>query len=194
MSVNSIPSANQYLFTGTSADTKPVVAVQPGSLFTETDTLNQFIFGSDYAWHPYYSKTGMLDGSGNPISSSGGALYSAMFIWQPSTLSYIHASADASGNLNTTGSGGGGGGTVTANQGTSGTDPWLFTPQQYAFQFDSSANPVLYLGEAATGSATSAAVWRIQKINTASGVQITWAGGSASFTNVWNNRASLSYS
>jgi hypothetical protein len=79
----------------------------PGSMFIETDTLQQFTYSKTAGWVSYYTKTGLLDGSGSPIGSSGGALYTAAFIWQPSSLSYIHASADASGNLNVTGGGGG---------------------------------------------------------------------------------------
>lgn len=84
---------------------------------------------------------------------------------------------------------GGGSGSVTQ-----GTVPWVVDDLQLALQFDSSASPILYLGQAAPGSATSAAVWRIQKINTTSGVAITWADGAATFTQVWDNRASLTYS
>lgn len=51
---------------------------------------------------------------------------------------------------------------------------------------------VTYLGEAAVGSATSAAVWRIKKIvETGDDVSITYAGGK--FDQVWDNRASLTY-
>lgn len=54
-----------------------------------------------------------------------------------------------------------------------------------------------YLGYAAPGSATSSAVWAIKKItydgsNNATDIQ--WAGGAASFVNIWDNRAGYSYS
>lgn len=55
------------------------------------------------------------------------------------------------------------------------------------------ANPV-YVGLAPPGSATSAAVWQIKKL-TYSGSNPTatqWAAGGA-FTQVWDNRASLTY-
>lgn len=52
-----------------------------------------------------------------------------------------------------------------------------------------------YLGYAPPGSLTSAAVWAIEKLVFAGGgVTITWANGSASATNIWDNRASLPYS
>ncbi len=51
-----------------------------------------------------------------------------------------------------------------------------------------------YVGEAAIGTATSAALWRIKRVDSATGIIILWADGNASFDNVWDNRASLSYS
>lgn len=105
MTVYSVVSGNQTIYNGLSTDTKPTNSIMPGSLFIETDTANQFIYSATAGWVAYFTKTGVLDGSGNAISSSGGALYTAAFIWQPSSLSYIHASADASGNLNVTAAG-----------------------------------------------------------------------------------------
>ncbi len=52
-----------------------------------------------------------------------------------------------------------------------------------------------YVGEASIGTATSSAAWRIKKITyTGSSLSITWADGDDNFDNVWDNRASLSYS
>lgn len=51
----------------------------------------------------------------------------------------------------------------------------------------------IYLGEAAVDSATSDAVWRVQRIDTSTG-QILFADGDPSFDNIYDNRASLSYS
>jgi len=59
-----------------------------------------------------------------------------------------------------------------------------------------SGSNLLYLGEAPPGSATSAAAWRIQKY-TYSGSNLTdtqYADGDEEFDNVWDDRASLSYS
>jgi len=50
-----------------------------------------------------------------------------------------------------------------------------------------------YVGEAAIGTLTSAASWRIKKIDSTSGVSITWAGTGV-FDKIWDNRASYSYS
>jgi len=118
MEVYSQINANRTYFSGLSTDTKPTVTVQPGAIFIETDTNNKYIYTSSGTWVLYFDKTGLLDSSGNGINSSNGILFTAAYIWQPSTLSYIHASADASGNLNVTGSGGGGGSV------TQGTIPW----------------------------------------------------------------------
>jgi len=50
-----------------------------------------------------------------------------------------------------------------------------------------------YVGEAVIGTATSAASWRIKKVDSASGIVIQWAGTGV-FDQIWDNRASLSYS
>jgi hypothetical protein len=102
MTVYSQIEANRTYFSGLSTDTKPTATVQPGAIFIETDTLNQFIYTSAGTWVAYYEKEALLDGYGNPIGSTNGILLTASYIWQPSTLSFIHASADSSGNLNVT--------------------------------------------------------------------------------------------
>lgn len=55
---------------------------------------------------------------------------------------------------------------------------------------------VTYVGKAAIGSATSSAVWQVQKVDetTTNTAIITWADGNSNFDNIWDNRASLSYS
>jgi len=58
---------------------------------------------------------------------------------------------------------------------------------------DSSTADTLYIGTAHMGSATSSAVWKVKKIDTSSGLAITWADGNALFDNVWDDRVSLSY-
>lgn len=63
-----------------------------------------------------------------------------------------------------------------------------------AVRVDEASATVTYVGDAAIGSATSGALWRVKKIDTSSGTVITWADGNSSFDNIWDNRASLSYS
>jgi|SRR3989344_1319834 len=50
-----------------------------------------------------------------------------------------------------------------------------------------------YVGEATIGTTTSAASWRIKKVDSTSGIIIQWAGTGV-FDQVWDNRTSLSYS
>jgi hypothetical protein len=75
-----------------------------------------------------------------------------------------------------------------------GTTPWLVAEEGQALRFDGAASPILYLGTAAAGADPAAAVWRIQQIDTTSGVVMLWADGNTQYDNVWNDRASLSYS
>jgi hypothetical protein len=52
-----------------------------------------------------------------------------------------------------------------------------------------------YYGTAAPGSATSAAVWRIMRKDVAGTLtRYLFADGNANCDNIWDNRASLSYS
>jgi len=60
---------------------------------------------------------------------------------------------------------------------------------------DTTDATVYYKGWADVGVATSAASWRIQRISISGGVySFDFADGDAEFDNVWDNRASLSYS
>ena len=64
-----------------------------------------------------------------------------------------------------------------------------------AREVDLSDSSTWYKGWADVGTATSAASWRIQRITISSGTySFDWADGDAEFDNVWDNRASLSYS
>lgn len=60
-----------------------------------------------------------------------------------------------------------------------------------AYDTTTTANTI-YLGSAVIGSATSAAVWQINKIDTSTGLQ-TWSDSNSDFDNIWDNRASLTY-
>ena len=72
---------------------------------------------------------------------------------------------------------------------------WQLETPMYATQYDDVGGNISYLGEAAPGSATSAAAWRIRHLDMSSGdLAVTWADGNDSFDNIWNNRLSLSYS
>jgi len=63
---------------------------------------------------------------------------------------------------------------------------------------DRPANNFIYIGEAIPGSgATSAAVWRIRRLEFLSAIEDDieqfWADGDADFDNIWDDRAALSY-
>lgn len=64
------------------------------------------------------------------------------------------------------------------------------------FIYDEVNTTLAYLGLAAPGTATSAALWLIQKLDLGPGssLAISFADGNAEFDNVWDNRASLVYS
>lgn len=77
---------------------------------------------------------------------------------------------------------------ISANTG------WL-TPHTIVLEY--SGTNVIYIGKAAQGSATSAAVWLIRKLtydgsNNCTNIQ--FANGSSAYNAIWDNRASLSYS
>lgn len=57
----------------------------------------------------------------------------------------------------------------------------------------SSTASVIYVGQAAMGSDTSDPMWQIQAINTSNGVKITWANSNSAYSNIWDNRTSITY-
>lgn len=64
-----------------------------------------------------------------------------------------------------------------------------------ALQYDYIDATTAYRGEADPGALTSAAAWRVQRITiTGDDVVIEWAAGSSAQTQIWDDRASLSYS
>lgn len=71
----------------------------------------------------------------------------------------------------------------------------LSPPVRGALIYDGEDATYNYVGEAATGSATSSAVWKIYRITNSGTASITkrWADGNDLFDNVWDNRASLTY-
>lgn len=67
---------------------------------------------------------------------------------------------------------------------------------RYEIEYDASNNP-LYIGIAAPGKLTSDASWMIKKLTWDGSNNLTslkFAGGTSEFTQIWDNRASLSYS
>jgi len=68
------------------------------------------------------------------------------------------------------------------------TDTTITSPTYILRLDDTTTADVTYVGKAALASATSAAVWQIQRIDETSGMIITW-GGTGTFNQVWDNRA-----
>lgn len=65
----------------------------------------------------------------------------------------------------------------------------------YAMVIDEASATVTYVGIAQIGTATSASSWQVKRISVSGNVTtITWADGDDEFDNIWDNRASLSYS
>lgn len=64
----------------------------------------------------------------------------------------------------------------------------------YKLAYEEASSTITYIGEAVAGTATSAASWRIKRMDTSSGIIILWANSVTTFTNIWDNRAALSYS
>jgi hypothetical protein len=70
----------------------------------------------------------------------------------------------------------------------------LVASKSYSKRVDTTNPVVTYIGDAIVGSSTSTACWKIMKIDTTTGAVITYADGNDLFDNVWDDRASLSYS
>lgn len=52
-----------------------------------------------------------------------------------------------------------------------------------------------YVGDAIPGTVTSASLWKIRRIQTSGSVTtVSFADGNSNFDNIWDNRASLTYS
>ena len=64
-----------------------------------------------------------------------------------------------------------------------------------ATRIDDAGSGVTYIGKAAIGSDTADAAWQIKKMTETNGdTTVEYADGNSSFDNVWDNRASLTYS
>jgi len=63
----------------------------------------------------------------------------------------------------------------------------------YAVQLDEASATITYVGEAAPGTDTSASTWRIKRLDSSSGLVISWAAGNSDFDKIWDNRAGYVY-
>lgn len=79
------------------------------------------------------------------------------------------------------------------NYGNSEFPPLKSIISRYAYDGN---GKMLYRGKARCGTATTSAVWSVQQYNYDGSnlASILWANGSTSFSNIWDDRAELSYS
>jgi len=67
--------------------------------------------------------------------------------------------------------------------------------QTLATILDEATTLITYVGKSDPGVATSAASWQVQRLTSSASLLIVqFADGNSNFDNVWDNRASLSYS
>lgn len=72
---------------------------------------------------------------------------------------------------------------------------WILAFDTLARKVEFVGDSVIYVGFAEVGSLGSAAAWAIKKIDISStNIVVTWADGDTKMDNIWDNRASLSYS
>lgn len=64
----------------------------------------------------------------------------------------------------------------------------------YLIIVDTDDDPITYIGYALPGTNTSDNTWKIKRLDTTSGVIVKWANGQTLFNNIWDDRASLTYS
>lgn len=111
-----------------------------------------------------------------PVGGSGGGGSGTSFKTSTGNLTYVETELDGSIPVTVVS-----GGSATPN---------------YATKIDTtSTTDNIYIGKAAIGSSGASAVWQIKKLDISTiALDKTWADGDDSFNNVWNNRASLTYS
>jgi hypothetical protein len=65
-----------------------------------------------------------------------------------------------------------------------------------ATRLDIASSTLYYIGVALVGATPASATWQVRRLtfDGSGGVVIEWADGNTSYDNVWDNRASLSYS
>ncbi len=131
-----------------------------------------------------------VTGSQDAVAITNHALHMNQYVWDTASLSWIKqvqsTSSGSSTDVNIT--------NVSIPVTQSGA--WSVSTTAYAKRYDQVSDVLAYLGDAGVGSSPSSSVWRIQKLvfTSAGSVTITFADGNVNFDNVWDNRASLSYS
>jgi hypothetical protein len=84
---------------------------------------------------------------------------------------------------------------VTIEQSITNPIPVAGTTISYKTLIDEVSKTLSYVGDAEPGSLSSAASWKIRRIQTVGTITtVSFADGNSNFDNVWDNRASLTYS
>lgn len=60
-------------------------------------------------------------------------------------------------------------------------------------RLDEASATITYVGTAVAGTATSSALWSIKRLNSASGLVVTWADSDPTADKVWDDRATYTY-
>ena len=121
-------------------------------------------------------KSGTTD-TPEALKTDEGRVHTLLYAWDPDTLSWV---------VTTTRGPGVGQEVYVTNMGGS----------DLAIRLDVASAAVTSVGKATVGAVTNAAVWKVFKMTTEGDgdLKIEYADGDAAFDNVWDNRASLSYS
>ena len=132
-----------------------------------------------------------ITGNSAHVKTISNNLRIANYVWDVDTLTWIPQQ-----------SGGGAGPSanvvVTSTTGLTNTQlrssPIETTSGQFK-QLLEEVGSITYIGKAAAGTGAGAASWSIKRITFGTGtINTEWAGGTTAFNQIWNNRASLSYS
>ena len=121
-------------------------------------------------------KSGTTD-TPEALKTDDGRMHTLLYAWDADTLSWV---------VTTTRGPGLGQEVYVTN--LSGTDQ--------AVKVDAASSTVTYVGKASVGAVAGAASWKIFRMtsDTDGDLVIEYADGNANFDNVWNDRASLTYS
>lgn len=63
-----------------------------------------------------------------------------------------------------------------------------------SIELDEASTTITYVGYASPGSLTSDPYWQIKRLDSTSGLVVLYADSDPSFTKVWDDRATYSYS
>ena len=70
----------------------------------------------------------------------------------------------------------------------------VVSPKTYTTKIDQATTDVMYIGKAVPGTLGSAASWQIQRLTSVGDDLDVEFAAAGEFSQIWNNRASLSYS